>query len=611
MFTRRKISIKKTKEKEDESKILKNAKNDLKKKILHRQASLTSAETSFLSLLLGGDMATTTSSSASSLATEEPNGSSINDDNTAREIDEINSARDILSNDMLFQIPMLDNTPIWTKSDANVNLSNDLKSVGIKEEAEIKDDIGGKRREALMRRKSRHLRLSLWKAHKDGVMPSVIKRCSPKTIAATSDVTYGESFSSQIQDDDEDDDDAHSTGVDSTEEVRKERDDEHSVSTSSSWNDSQGGYTEHNAWEVLKDEYAADFGFAYQKGASEGQKHGFIADDELDVRHFQIVGTSVNDKSSRPHVLSPPLMESLLNFLPESLIDTNYWLKYSLIRDGASLSTLKRYVRAAEHTIIAIETIDGNVFGSFTSSHWKTHPVYYGSGEAFLWKMRRSRNTPCHSLVDQAVLESEVDVHPFSGLNTYVQLCMSDKIAIGGGKLDTTGNERHGDEIEPDTYSMHHHGLDYGFGLSIDKFLDRGTSNPCATFRNPCLSNRNHHSHHHNNNNDHRQSDTGTDAFEIANLEVWGFTPCGKEKEAQKLELSKFFLHASRDNAISLNRNNRYVDVAQTDLFSNPEQFYRRVGDDDDVDQRWDDFMHHVDDDIMHNAHASFTAYRT
>ena len=85
-----------------------------------------------------------------------------------------------------------------------------------------------------MRRKS-HLRLSLWKAHEDGVMASVIKRCSHKTIAATSDVTHGESFSSQIQeeeeDDDEDtvDDDAHSTGVDSTEEVRKERDDEDSI----------------------------------------------------------------------------------------------------------------------------------------------------------------------------------------------------------------------------------------------------------------------------------------------------------------------------------------------------------------------------------------------
>ena len=224
--------------------------------------------------------------------------------------------------------------------------------------------------------------------------------------------------------------------------------------------------------------------------------------------------------------------------------------------------------------------------------------------------MRRNRNTPCHSLVNHAVLESDLDAHLFSGLITCVQLCISDKIAIGGYKLDTTGIETHGDEIEPDMCSMHHHDLQYGFGFSIDICLDKGTSNACDTFRNQCEFNRNHHSHHHNNNNKHKQSDSVTDKFEIANLEAWGFTPRGKEKEAQKLELLKKILHARRGIVLSSNRNNHYVDVAQTDLFSNPEGFYRRVDDDDDIDQRWDDFMYYVDDAIMHNAHASFTTYR-
>merc|ERR1712157_578819 len=124
--------------------------------------------------------------------------------------------------------------------------------------------------------------------------------------------------------------------------------------------------------EVLKDEYASDFGFTfYNQATTVGDKGAaglFMHDQEVDVRHFQIIGTDVEDKSAMPHVLSPPLMESLLNFVPEALVETNFWLKYSLVRDGASLHTLKRYVRAAEHTIIAIETTQGNVFGSFNSS---------------------------------------------------------------------------------------------------------------------------------------------------------------------------------------------------------------------------------------------------
>lgn len=551
---------------------LKEARDDLKKRIHHRQASLTPSETSFLSTLLGDAQSLSNKSSPSSPA-------KITDDNDT--LDKINNARDVLANDMLFKIPMIDDKPIWTK---NGDLSNTMKDIK-------HHTVDGKRREVLMRRHSRDLRLSLWKSHEDGVMPSVLTRKMSQRRISTA-ISEG---SWQEMSEDEGD----SIAVDSTEEVRKEREDDDSVSTSSSWNESQGGYDHYNAWEVLKDEYAADFGFTYQNDTNVN----FIANDELDVRHFNVIGTSVNDKSARPHVLSPPLMESLLNFVPESLVDNNFWLKYSLIRDGASLSTLKRYVRAAEHTIIAIESTQGNVFGSFTSSHWKTQPNYYGSGEAFLWKMRRSRNTPCHSLVDQAVLESEIDVYPFSGLNTYIQLCISDKIAIGGGKLDTSGAERHGDEIAPDTYSLHHEDLDYGFGLSFGEYLDRGTSNPCATFRNPGLSAT------YDPNDLHGLRKSHSDAFEIANLEVWAFTPCHNVKEAQKLELSKFYIHEST-KSLSLSSIDSH-EKNSPDLILSPDTFYKRVGEDDDVDQRWEDFIAHVDDDIMKNSRTGFGVYRS
>ena len=85
---------------------------------------------------------------------------------------------------------------------------------------------------------------------------------------------------------------------------------------------------------------------------------------------FQILGTSASDEASHPHCLSPPLMESLSNFLPYKLTDQNFWMKYSLVRDGASLFTLLKNIRASRHTLIALETTDGDVFGSFTSTSW-------------------------------------------------------------------------------------------------------------------------------------------------------------------------------------------------------------------------------------------------
>ena len=85
---------------------------------------------------------------------------------------------------------------------------------------------------------------------------------------------------------------------------------------------------------------------------------------------FQILGTSATDEASHPHCLSPPLMESLSNFLPYTLMDQNFWMRYSLVRDGASVLTLLQNVRASKHTVIALETTCGDVFGCFTSTQW-------------------------------------------------------------------------------------------------------------------------------------------------------------------------------------------------------------------------------------------------
>jgi len=222
---------------------------------------------------------------------------------------------------------------------------------------------------------------------------------------------------------------------------------------------------------------------------------------------FVIIGTSGNDTSAQPHVLSPPLMESLSCFLPYSMVEHNWWMKYSLIRDGDSLRNLMQLIRASWRTLIAIETMDGEVFGSFTSMPWRKNSNFFGSGESFLWKLRESRNTVCKSAIDLAALESEIEVFPWTGENRRIQYFDGERLIIGGGESGENKSEQ-----------------ESGFGLTIEKDLLTGTTNFCSTFDNPTLSTNN------------------KEKFKIFNLEVWTLTPCLNVEEAEKMEFGRLFL---------------------------------------------------------------------
>lgn len=266
-----------------------------------------------------------------------------------------------------------------------------------------------------------------------------------------------------------------------------------------SWDlESNNSFGQTNAWDVLEDEYA-EFGDP-----------------------FRILGTSANDIDCHPHVLSPPLMETLQNFFPFAVSEQNFWLKYSLVRDGASLSSLLQHIRGSKHTLIAIETVEGEVFGSFTSAPWRKGCNYYGNGESFLWRMRRSRSEKDkrYSVLDQAKLESEVDVFYWTGSNDYVQYCTNDILAIGGGSIKQDDR----DDSPPLTPT----GKAAGFGLAINSDLLRGTSSSCATFLSPPLS---------------KSHDNGG-TFEILNIEVWTLTPFNTVAEAENQEMRTLFLES-------------------------------------------------------------------
>ena len=273
-----------------------------------------------------------------------------------------------------------------------------------------------------------------------------------------------------------------------------------------------------SAWSVFEDEYAEEYG-AYNSLS------------------FRILGTSADDAACHPHVLSPPLMESLQNFLPTGIAEKNFWLKYSLVRDGAALSTLLRNIRGADHTLIAMETVDGEVFGCFTSSPWRKTWNYYGGGESFLWRMRRTRadKDVQHSILDQAKLESELDVFYWTGRNNLVQLCTHDMLAVGGGAFPSFNDgsqssisDEQCDKPPPQSNQVSPDVDKGGFGIAIDADLLRGTSSPCATFNSPPLS---------------REHSDGS-PFEIVNLEVWTMTPCMNVEDAEQLEMRKLFLES-------------------------------------------------------------------
>jgi len=269
-----------------------------------------------------------------------------------------------------------------------------------------------------------------------------------------------------------------------------------------------------NAWSVLSDEYSLGYGAG-------------------DTLPFRILGTTADDSSCHPHVLSPPLMESLQNFLPVGASEQNYWLKYSMVRDGASLVSLLKHIRGAKNTVLAIETVEGEVFGSFTSSPWRKNWNYYGNGNSFLWRMRRTRSDKDlqHSIIDQAKLESELDVYYWTGINELVQYCTTDMIAIGGGALSddaivpsATDEERESPEKSPSFPAT----AQGGFGLAIDSDMFRATSSSCATFNNPPLS----------------QIHADGSPFEILNLEVWTLTPTHDLEAAENMEMKSLFLDA-------------------------------------------------------------------
>ena len=250
--------------------------------------------------------------------------------------------------------------------------------------------------------------------------------------------------------------------------------------------------------------------------------------------------TEIGNDPLDPHVLSPLLMKCLRDHLPYALREENFWLKYSLVRDGASLDVIFKNLRHSQHTVLAIETTQGEVFGSFTGNAWRNNGNnYYGSCNAFVWNLRKKRDEDnCSSLDEYILRESTLDVYPWASKagNRNVQLSNTRKLFVGGGEpdervLDNVVRYRDADKNSSDEPCDDP--IQWGMALALDKDLLFGTSTRCATFgSNPLIGG----------------PDADSKVFEIMNMEIWSLTPCMTEELAENLELGRTFVMGLHKN---------------------------------------------------------------
>ncbi len=258
----------------------------------HRVASLSNIERAFLSALLIDPPSTQTTTAPTKNETT---------------LSGLCRSPRVLNDDILFSVPQ------WL-TDVDKTKSNSAR------EASAFSTLSIKRPVVVKQPKDYRLQVGLWQAHEDGVTPKVFSRMASlesgdkrekNEILSSSDAVMG-NINERSQDGAFSDPE-HMSGYDGQDEKSLSSELEVRGSQSDlSWNEEDDGIVEHfDAWQVLKDEYAQDHGFDYEPGGR--------YDDEKEPSHhqFKIIGTSADDKSSHPHVVSPPLLASLMTVLPD------------------------------------------------------------------------------------------------------------------------------------------------------------------------------------------------------------------------------------------------------------------------------------------------------
>mmetsp|Transcript_30297 Transcript_30297/g.49383 ORF Transcript_30297/g.49383 Transcript_30297/m.49383 type:complete len:843 (+) Transcript_30297:121-2649(+) len=178
-------------------------------------------------------------------------------------------------------------------------------------------------------------------------------------------------------------------------------------------------------------------------------------------------------------IASANTIRRIVSLAPTNLHIEDWKLFYSL-QDGADLQKMYRSVRGMRDTILLIQDSSRSVFGVFNSSYYTVEDNYYGNGLSFVFKIEK-KDKDVESRGQAPLQEIRgVEKYGWSGDNELFILCKSHSLAFGGGG-------------------------DGGNAIRLDKNLCSGSTEKCATFSSPELSD--------------------VAEFKIYRVELWGPAP--------------------------------------------------------------------------------------
>ena len=220
-------------------------------------------------------------------------------------------------------------------------------------------------------------------------------------------------------------------------------------------------------------------------------------------------------------ILSDPVIDRLASALPPYPI-SGWRQLYSTEAHGFSLNTLYERADGSGASILAVLTMQGNVFGAFLADGIRKpqpNQFFYGEGESFLF----------------SVDPTDVRQYAWTGDNFLFCFSAPTSISIGGGDGEA--------------------------GLYLEDTLTCGSTGPCETFGNPvlcpnqCIDGERM---------DVMRSPTSMNAeeFEVAQVEVWGIDPTAlkRARDQAATAASLPFKQFSRAPPFNANMSNMLLD---------------------------------------------------
>ena len=209
-------------------------------------------------------------------------------------------------------------------------------------------------------------------------------------------------------------------------------------------------------------------------------------------------------------ILSDPVIAQLASALPRYPI-SGWRQLYATQAHGFSLSSLYKQTDACGPSIIAVLTMQGDVFGAFLADGIRRpqpFQAFYGEGESFLYSVGGSSSSDSQQGGGEVI--GVADVRIYGWARTNYNFCYSSRtsISIGGG--------------------------DGEVGLYLEDTLTCGSTGPSQTFGNPALCRPQCFGGDGGEpmDTDALPSPSGmrSEDFEVAQVEVWGVDPAALKR---------------------------------------------------------------------------------